>query len=119
MKKPIIFLSAGILSLTLFSFTGPGDGVKRLAGGNYSVPEGIVSETDAKALAGLTIAQGASETVVVHTTVWKHKDALYRGAAETQIVHETVWKHKDKATLREDAKTRSEVERIMTKYLND
>lgn len=114
--KKITILSIAVLALTLFSFKKfEGNRVTLLKDGNYYVPQGIVQEGDARILADLTTFSKGT-TTVVHTTVWKHVDAV---AKETTIVHTTVYKHEDSRALQTSASKEKyqKVQEIMAKYL--
>jgi hypothetical protein len=129
MMRKIIMLSIAAMSIMLFAFTSQKKITLR-ADGNYYVPADLakqISEKDAKRLFQLTKSLAASETTVVHTTVWTHKNSSMKvsgkvrtaatAAAETTVVHETIYKHKDSKVNRDAAKYQAEIRTIMTKYI--
>ena len=108
--KTLIFAAVSVFALTLMSFTPyQGDPVKRLRNGNYHVPPRSISKTDAMKLKDMT-TRGAKETLAIHKewdedwfteTVYKKLKALREGG---------------QVSARE-RKLKSDVDRIMNKYL--
>jgi hypothetical protein len=127
--KVVLTICVAVISLALLSFGNFQDRkVELLNDGNYLVRKGApIQEKDAQQLFDLT-RKSASETTVVHTTIWKHKDAARfkvdgvvrskaSAASETTIVHQTIWKHKDAARLTMNEKEIAQVQTIMAKYV--
>jgi hypothetical protein len=129
--RNVILLCIGVFSLMLFSFRFQ-EKITVTSDGNYYVPVSLaktISEKDAKRLFQLTKSMAASETTVVHETVWTHKNSSMKtrgkvltrsaaAAAETTLIHETIYKHKDAKVSREAAKYRTEITQIMSKYVH-
>ena len=127
--RNICIACIGVVSLMLLSFRFQ-DKIVLQDDGNYYVPASMaknISQKDAKRLFQLTKSLAASETTVVHQTVYTHKNSSLKvmgrvrsvssaAAAETTVVHETVYKHKDAKVSREAARYQAEIRTIMAKY---
>lgn len=116
--KPVLAISIGVLTLSAMSFKKfQQDKVRVLKNGNYHVPAGIITASDAKILGDLT-RKTTGESVVVQKTISHFRDNASRKKDsttfnETTIIHTTVFKHKETVPK----ETQARVMDVIDKYL--